>query len=168
MRINQKMTSFKNTNQQQGFVLVLALVMLSVLTLIGVSSMNSANTELKATANAKHHQVAFHATQSLLEYTVSTPGTGVINFLTRNATPVVYSDEAGVGDAPLGYISTPDSSAVAATVNYLDCAKGEGMSLEDGKGFGLNLYDVRGAASNAKGTAVSNQTLGVKNPAAPC
>ena len=168
MRITEKMESCNGANQQQGFVLVLSLVMLSVLTLIGVSSMNSANTELKATANAKHHQVAFHATQSLLEYSVSKPGTGKINFLTRDATPVVYSDVSGVGDEVLGYTGTPDSSAIAATVSYLDCTKGDGMSLEDGKGFGLNLFDVKGTGSNAKGTAVSNQTLGVKHPAAPC
>lgn len=168
MRITEKTVSSIKANRQQGFVLVLALVMLSVLTLIGVSSMNSANTELKATANAKHHQIAFHATQSLLEYTVSVPGTKEINYLTRDKTPVLYSDETGVGDKVLGYTKTPNSSAISATVSYLDCGRGDGTSLEEGKGLGFNLFDVKGTAKNAKGTAVSNQTLGVSNPSASC
>ncbi len=90
---NKTLSSMRNNlcnkslnNQQSGFVLVLALVMLSMLTLIGVSSMNSASTELKATANAKQHQLAFNATQSLLEYTVSKPGTNKIDYQTRDTT----------------------------------------------------------------------------------
>lgn len=168
MCITKRTDSRLKANQQQGFVLVLALVMLSVITLIGVSSMNSANTELKATANAKHHQIAFHATQSLLEYTVSAPGIKKIDYLTKNKTPVVYSDEAGVGDKVLGYTKTPNSSAVSAAVRYLDCSKGKGSSMEEGKGIGFNLFDVKGTAKNLKGTAVSNQTLGVSIPVASC
>ncbi len=69
--------------RQRGFVLVLALVMLAVLTLIGVSSMNSANMELKITANSRQHQVAYNAAQSLLEYTASDGGVGVIDYQTK-------------------------------------------------------------------------------------
>lgn len=141
--------------QQRGFVLILALVMLAVLTLIGVSSMNSANIELKATANAKQHQVAFNATQSLLEFTVSKPGTGVIDYQTMAATPQIYSS-----------FVLPGASALTATVEYIGCGKSEGGSLEDGRGFSYNFYNVRGSGSNAAGTATSNQTLGVRYPSA--
>jgi hypothetical protein len=143
--------------QQRGFVLVLALVMLAVLTVIGVSSMNSANTELKATANAKQHQVAFNATQSLLEFTVSKPGTVAIDYQTRNTTPQVY-----------GSYILPGTSALSASVEYTGCSKGIGGSLEDGKSFGYNFFNIKGSGSNATGTARSNQTQGLRFPAAAC
>ena len=148
---------YKQKYKQRGFVLVLALVMLAVLTLIGVSSMNSANMELKATANAKQHQVAFNATQSLLEFTVSKPGTLVIDFQTRTTTPQVYST----------YV-LPGTSALSASVEYIGCTKGLGGSLEDGKSFGYNFFDIKGSGMNTNGTARSNQTLGLRYPAAAC
>ena len=142
---------------QRGFVLVLALVMLAVLTLIGVSSMNSANMELKATANASQHQVAFNATQSLLEFTASKPGTIAIDYQTRSVTPQVYS----------AYVM-PGTSGLSAAVQYTGCSKGLGGSLEDGKSFGYNFFDIQGSGMNANGTARSNQTLGLRYPAAAC
>jgi len=141
--------------QQRGFVLILALVMLAVLTLIGVSSMNSANMELKAAANAKQHQLAFVATQSLLEFTISKTGTGVIDYQIMNTTPQVYT----------GY-SLAGASGLTANVDFIGCGKGAGGSLEAGRGFSYNFYNVRGSGSNAAGTATSNQTLGVRFPSA--
>ncbi len=143
--------------QQRGFVLILALVMLAVLTLIGVSSMNSANMELKATANAKQHLEAFNATQSLLEYTVSKPGTVAIDYQTRSTTPYVHSA-----------YTLPGTSALSATVGYTGCTKGIGGSLEDDKSFGYNHFNIMGSGSNATGTATSNQNLGIRYPAAAC
>lgn len=141
--------------RQRGFVLILALVMLAVLTLIGVSSMNSANMELKATANAKQHQVAFNATQSLLEFTISKPGTGIIDYQTMNPAPQIYSS----------YV-LPGASGLTASVDFIGCSKGVGGSLEAGRGFSYNFYNIRGSGSNATGTATSSQTLGVRFPSA--
>ena len=131
--------------------------MLAVLTLIGVSSMNSANMELKATANAKQHLEAFNATQSLLEYTVSRPGTVAIDYQTRSTTAFVLST-----------YNLPGTSALSATVQYIGCSKGRGGSLEDNKSFGYNHFNITGSGSNATGTATSNQNLGVRYPAAAC
>lgn len=153
MSINNR----QNNKQQCGFVLIMALVMLSVLTLIGVSSMNSANMELKATANAQQHRIAFDAVGSLLEFTVSKPGTGAIDYQTRDITPFVYGSYAQVG-----------ASELSASVEYIGCSKSIGGSLEDGKSFGYNYFNVRGSGQNTTGTAISNQTLGVRYPAASC
>lgn len=149
---------------QQGFVLVLALVMLAVLTLIGVSSMNSANMELRSTANAQQHQQAFNGVQSLLEYTVSKPVTDVINFqpsaLELSTTQTVTH-------------SVANASSLIATINHTGCSVGVGSSLEEGKGFSYNFFDIRGTgynetSSGAKGAASSTQTQGVRFPAAAC
>lgn len=142
--------------RQRGFVLVLALVMLAVLTLIGVSSMNSATIELKTTANSRQHQVAYNAAQSLLEYTASDGGVGVIDYQTK--TPNSIASYTGIAGA----------SAVSATVTYLGCSVAIGSSLEDGKSFNYSYYNVAGSASNSTATATSLQSQGVRYPAAGC
>jgi hypothetical protein len=111
--------------------------------------------ELKAAANAKQHQMAFIATQSLLEFAISKPGTAVIDYQIMNTTPQVYTGFALAG-----------ASALTTNVDFIGCGKGPGGSLEDNKGFSYNFYNIRGSGSNAAGTATSNQTLGVRFPSA--
>ena len=142
-------------NKQQGFVLVLALVLLAVMTLIGVSSMNSANMELKTTANAQQHQFAFNVGQSVLEYAVSAEGSSFINFQTSDPTPqTVTTTVSGV-------------SATAVAV-YAGCAVGIGSSLVAGKGFSYNFFNIAGTGTNSTGTATSMQTQGIRFPSAAC
>ncbi len=142
-------------NRQQGFVLILALVLLAVLTLIGVSSMDSANMELKATANAQQHQFAFNAGQSILEYAVSAEGAKAIDFQSNSPVPQqVVATVAGVTST--------------AEVVYAGCSVGIGSSLEAGKGFSYNFFNITGSGSNSTGTATSIQTQGIRFPAAAC
>lgn len=143
--------------RQQGFVLILVLVLLAVLTLIGVSSMNSSNIELKATANARQHQAAFNAVSSLLEYTVSSDPLVLINYQTVPAGVQTVSDYTMTG-----------ASSLVATVAYAGCAPTIGSSLEEGKGFNANFYNITGTGANAAGTATSTQVQGVRFPAAAC
>jgi Tfp pilus assembly protein PilX len=144
------------TNKQRGFVLVLALVLLAVMTLIGVSSMNSANMELKATANAQQHQAAFDAVQSVLEYAVSSTGATLIDFQTNDPTPQVVTT------------TLANASSLSATAVYGGCSVGVGSSLEEGKGFSYNFYNITGTGSNKTNTATSIQTQGIRFPAAAC
>lgn len=144
--------------EQRGFVLILALVMLAVLTLIGVSSMNSANMELKATSNAQQHQIAFNGVQSLFEYILSDQG----------PSPVVdyqIMDTVRVQTATTTVLNTADLNA---KVQMTGCAKAIGSSLEDGKGFSYNFFDIQGSGSNSTKTAKSIQGQGVRYPAASC
>jgi len=143
-------------NNQQGFVLVLALVMLAVLTLIGVSSMNSANMELKATANAQQHQIAFNAVQSLLEYTLSDTGASLVSYQDTSSTPQILT------------YTLANASSLQSSVVHVGCSVGVGSSLEEGKGFSYNFYNINGSGSNTTGTASSIQTQGVRYPAAAC
>lgn len=144
--------------RQQGFVLIMVLVLLAVLTLIGVSSMNSSNVELKATANAKQHQIAFTVVQSVLEFAISDGGADIIDFQTNDPdlTQSITSHTVANG------------SALRADAVYAGCGVAVGNSLEEGKGFSYNFYDIRGSGSNATGTASSVQTQGVRYPAAAC
>ena len=156
----QKYNSFHNPQlplvRQQGFVLILVLVLLATLTLIGVSSMNSSNMELKATANARQHHVAFNAVQSLIEYTVSGQTAVTVDFQTV---------PTAVQTVP--YTMT-GASSLTASVAYAGCAASVGSSQEEGKGFSSNFFNVTATGANAAGTSTSTQVQGVRFPAAAC
>jgi len=142
--------------RQQGFVLILVLVLLAVLTLIGVSSMNSSNMELKATANARQHQAAFNAVQSLIEFAISGQTDVTVDFQTV---------PSAVQTVPY---TMDGASSLSATVAYAGCAASVGSSMEEGKGFSSNFFNVTGTGANATGTATSTQVQGVRFPAAAC
>ena len=146
--------------RQQGFVLILVLVLLATLTLIGVSSMNSSNMELKATANARQHHVAFNAVQSLIEYAVSGQADVTVDFQTVPA-DVQTVTLSGDGATVLG------GSELSADVAYAGCAASVGNSIA-GKSFKSNFFNVTATGANASGTSTSTQVQGVRFPAAAC
>ncbi len=148
----------KLQNRQQGFVLILVLVMLTVLTLIGVSSMNNSSLELKATANAQQHQLAFNAVQSLLAYTTT---------LNTNSLPVFDFQTTSTTPQTLNYVMS-NTSALSASAVYAGCSSGLGSSLEKGKSFSFSFYNITATGSNQTGTATSIQTQGIRYPAAAC
>lgn len=161
MSIKNKKCRLHCNGHQHGFVLVMALVLLAVLTLIGVSSMNSASMELRAASNAKQHQIAFNAVQSVLEYAVSAEGASKIDY------------QVGDKIAPQLVSYAPDAlkdetSALSVSVKYSGCSVGEGSSAEEGKSFSFNHYDILGTGANKAGTATSTQAQGIRFPAASC
>ncbi len=149
-------------SKQGGFVLILALVLLAVMTLIGVSSMNSANMELKATANARQHQRAFNDVYSLLEYTLS--GGAII---TPAGTPIDY--QTTDGNLTQFVVSPTASNANSqATIVYAGCSSGVGSSLVAGKGVSYNFYNIVANVSSAASTVASEQNRGARYPSASC
>jgi hypothetical protein len=144
--------------RQHGFVLVMALVLMGVLTLIGVSSMNSASMDLRAASNAKNHQIAFNAVQSVIEYAVSSDG----------ATNIDYQISDKTITQTVNYNGLADVSELVASVDYAGCSRGEGSSLEEGKGFSFNHFNILATGGNKAGTATSTQAQGIRFPAAAC
>ena len=144
---------------QQGFVLVLVLVMLAVLTLIGVSSMNSSSMELKAVGNAKQHSIAFNVVQSVIEYAVSSDPVVVaaLDFQTND-----------VNDTSTVSATVANGTSLSATVQFSGCGVAPGSSLQPDKGFSYNFFDITASGTNAAGTASSTQVQGVRFPAASC
>jgi len=146
--------------QQKGFVLVLSLVLLVVMTLVGVSSMNSASMEMRATANAKQHHIAFNAAQSVLEFAVS--GSTNLNFQVN----VTADKEVDIA----AFIATfsGDASEFSGVSKHAGCAIAPGNSLQAGRGLSYNFFEITGTAANATGTATSIQSQGLRYPAAAC
>lgn len=58
-------------HDQRGAVLVVGLIILMVLTVLGVSSMNTATLELTMTGNAQFHQEAFQAAETGIDISIS-------------------------------------------------------------------------------------------------
>jgi len=156
--INQAVSM--SVSKQKGFVLVLSLVMLAMLTLIGVSSMNRSILELRASANARHYKTAFNAAQSVLAFSI---------------------EEKEIVDPPLidWTITDPDITqlvpysltdifSVSSTVKFIGCAKSIGDSLEEGKGFSNNYHVIEGTGTDSTGSSTSIQSQGVRNVAAAC
>ena len=165
MNLNQQNKS------QQGFVLILVLVMLAVLTLIGVSSMNSSSMELKSAANAKQHSIAFNVVQSVIEFAVSIDGAADINYQTNDPTEtqiintadfVLVDTDGNSSDVVVG------GSDYSASVKFSGCGIAPGSSMQKGKSFSYNFFDITASGKNAVGTASSVQTQGIRFPAASC
>lgn len=144
--------------QQSGFVLVLALVLLTVMTLIGVSSMEKSSMELKAAGNAQQHQVAFNAAQSILEFGVS--GTTNLDFLN--------TVEQDIDVTKLHADVIAESTASAGKSTHVGCTASVGSSLQAGKSLSSNFYEILAQSSNKTGTATSIQGQGIRFPAAGC
>ena len=58
----QKITSI--TNNQQGSVIIMAVIILAMLSIIGIAATNTSNTEMKITTNALLHNTAFYTADS--------------------------------------------------------------------------------------------------------
>ncbi len=151
-----KIVRLHRDNRQSGFVLILILVMMAVMTLIGISSMKSANMELRAAANAQQHQMAFNGVQSVIEFAVSSVGAGLIDYQTSNVTPQVVTH------------TVVNTTALSASAVYVGCTVGVGSSLEEGKGPRVNFFNITGSGANKTGSATSTQVQGVRFPAAAC
>ncbi|MCW8923538.1 MAG: pilus assembly PilX N-terminal domain-containing protein [Gammaproteobacteria bacterium] len=150
---------------QAGLVLVMSLVMLTVLTLIGVSTMSRSTLEMKVASNMQQHNVAFQAAQSRLAFAGSDDASNPINYLIPVPdTPPYPVQTCNLAD---GCVDGADWKAVA-TVNYTDCGKGLGSSLESGKGFSYRTFEIRAIGEALKGSSRSVQTSAIRYPVKGC
>lgn len=152
---------------QGGAVLVMALVMLTVLTLIGVASMSSSTLELKISGNSQQRNIAFQAAQSRIAFASADDASNPINFLIAidvadpTSWPVQSCDPAD---------GCPDGSGwtAAAEVKYLDCGKGLGSSMESGKGFSYRFFSIVAEGKTDTGSARSVQASAIRYPVKAC
>jgi type IV pilus assembly protein PilX len=65
------MHTMNSRTRQQGAVLVVGLVLLMVLTVLGVSGMNTATLELTMASNSQFHQEAFQASETGIDISIA-------------------------------------------------------------------------------------------------
>ena len=149
--------------KQKGAVLVMALVMLTVLTLIGVSSMSSSTLELKVASNTQQHDIAFQAAQTVIEIAASADPLNTNNyqvFVTEPTNPLY--------EQMITYDSDDGEATAQAATYWVDCKKNIGSSLEEGKAPASNFFNIRATGQTITGSASSVQMQGLRFPAAAC
>lgn len=80
------------TGREQGFTLVVALVLLIMVTLIVVMSFNLSQSNLKVVNNLQHRTEALNASQQAIGVVLHTP-----DFIASPATPVPVTQQCGLG-----------------------------------------------------------------------
>jgi type IV pilus assembly protein PilX len=162
--MNREKLNQSGLYQQQGAVLVMALVMLTVMTLIGVSSMSSSTIEMKVSSNTQQHDIAFQAAQGIISI-ASSPESP----MNTNNYQVFETDEMQPGyEQNLGYAGSSGKSAATAVTTWIGCKSQIGSSLEQGKAPVVNFFNVRAVGNTVTGSATSVQMQGVRYPAAAC
>lgn len=164
MAMNRERLNQSGLYQQQGAVLVMALVMLTVMTLIGVSSMSSSTIEMKVSSNTQQHDIAFQAAQGIINI-ASSPGSP----LNTNNYQVFETDDTQPGyEQNLLYTGSSGKSAATAITTWVGCKTQIGSSLEQGKAPVNNFFNVSATGTTVTGSATSVQMQGVRYPAAAC
>ena len=144
-------------------MLVMALVMLTVLTLIGVSSMSSSTLELKVAGNTQQHDIAFQAAQTIIDITASDDPANTNNY------QVFITDSAAPGFEQIINYASADGKATAQSATFwVGCKKNIGSSLEEGKAPASNFFNVRATGMTITGSSSSVQVQGLRFPAAAC
>ena len=130
------MKTFKNSQRQNGAALVVGLVLLVVITVLAISGMNTATTELAMARNDQNYENAFQAAETGLENALAQ---GTFNTLAN--TNLVYN------------INTHDS--VTSTIVFEDSTLVPDRAFSLGVGSGIAAYHF-----NVISTAESKRDAG--------
>ena len=122
------MKAIKSYKSQQGAALVVGLILLVVITVLAVSGMNTATTELAMARNNQNYENAFQAAETGLEAALATG-----QFNTLATTTVAQS------------INYHDS--VAAAITYEDSTMVPDKAFSLGAGSGVSAYHFVGVAT---------------------
>ena len=141
----------------------MALVMLTVLTLIGVSSMSSSTLELRVAGNTQQHDIAFQAAQSIIDIAASDDPLNTNNY------QVFKTDSADPSfEQIINYASADGEATAQAATFWVGCKKNIGSSLEEGKAPASNFFNVRATGQTITGSSSSVQVQGLRFPSAAC
>jgi hypothetical protein len=116
MSLMQKITSI--INNQQGSVIVMAVIVLVLLTIIGISATNTSTTEVQVSTNAVLHNVAFYTADSGIE-------------AGRTALNQLKIADAGSWDNLLFNLDAADEDKKSIKWNGADCAPNVCWTLND-------------------------------------
>ncbi len=155
------MRKFKLIENQNGAALIVGLVLLVVVTVLAVSGMNTATTELAMARNNQNYENAFQAAETGLEQAISR---GI--FSTTGT--VTLSQDVNANDK------------VSSTINFEDATLVPDRAFSLGVGSGISAYHfiatasaeskragVSGAATDRDASAVHTQAFYVVGPEQP-
>ena len=133
-------SDFHAAKTQQGAILVVSLVMLLILTVLGISTMNTASLELNMAGNERFSENAFQAAETGIDQTINGFNNGV---------PTPNTVNAGItppfGPAQLVDPGNPESFRL--TLTYL------GETLDMTGGFSVNKFSQQHFEIESQGIA---------------
>jgi len=146
---------------QQGAALVVGLILLVVITVLAISGMNTATTELAMARNDQSFEYAFQAAE-----------TGLENVLAQNKFDAV----AGTTTMPMIYVNSNDS--VTASIEFEDSTFVPDKAFSLGSGSGVAAYHflatsraesrrAPGYTTDRDSTAVHTQAFYIVGPESP-
>jgi len=155
------MKHYKLQNHQGGAALVVGLVLLVVVTVLAVSGMNTATTELAMARNNQNYENAFQAAETGLEQALAQGRFDTLN-------NVALAQNVNANDS------------VTSTIQYEDATLVPDRAFSLGVGSGISAYHfiatataeskregVAGAATDRDASAVHTQAFYVVGPEQP-
>ncbi|MBE0595779.1 MAG: pilus assembly PilX N-terminal domain-containing protein [Desulfuromonadales bacterium] len=121
-------------SNERGSVLILALLILVMLTIIGMSATTTTNFEVKIAANERQYHSAFYAAEAGLSYVLETSS--------------LYNDANIDPNVPLVFPLAADAAAMSTALPH---AAVSGTIRYEGAGSG-SFSALRGSGYSAKGT----------------
>lgn len=159
---------FKIINNDDGFAVIAAVLILVVLSIIGISAINNANLESNITCNVQLHKMAFYLADS---------GWQVVADCLDDQFPLITADVgtdssggSGVVELSSSKYSQPDPYSIDANKRYMATARFEGADIAplwDIDMFRMYNYSITSTGEYVRygedhpGNAVSNVTVSV-------
>ncbi len=153
------MTTIKTKHRQDGAVLVVGLVLLVVITILAISGMNTATTELAMARNDQNYENAFQAAETGLENSLSQ---GRFNTLANTNLIQNINDH----DTVTSIILFEDSTLVPDRAFSLGVGSGIAAYHFNAIATAASRRDV-GGTTDRDATAVHTQSFYVVGPEAP-
>ena len=128
LKMNNGYNRVKSGRSQQGAALVIGLLLLVVITVLAVSGMNTATTELAMARNDQNYEYAFQAAETGLEYALAQS-----NFA-ANATATSLTE------------TISDRESVVTTIQYENSTIVPDRAFSLGSGSGIAAYHFNATA----------------------
>lgn len=157
--MNNNFQSMINRKREQGAVLIVGLLLLVVITILAVSGMNTATTELAMARNNQTYENAFQSAE-----------TGLENALAQG----LFNTNVPISVTP----STGSNEVVSAIINFEDSTLVPDRAFSLGAGSGIAAYHFiavsqaayrfnPGSVTDRDATAVHTQAFYVVGPESP-
>ena len=153
------MKTIKNSHRQSGAALVVGLVLLVVITVLAISGMNTATTELAMARNDQNYENAFQAAETGLENALSQ---GRFNTFA----PTTLVQNINVHDDVSSVIVFEDSTMVPDRAFSLGAGSGIAAYHFNATATARSMRDTGGGPTDRDASAVHSQAFYVVGPEA--
>jgi hypothetical protein len=131
--------------QQKGSVMLLALMVMSALSIVGITSLNISNTEQQITGHVQHQKMAFYNADAGVQYTLAC----IENDLKNGTADVLPTDE----DEPVSY-----SYGIPSNFSF---------SISDIRLSGPDLYEITSTGNAPQNAQVTIKATFIENVIKP-